>query len=445
MEYNEVIKHIYSIAKTAKYAPRGEYGHERMKYLMNLLGNPQEQYQVVHIAGTSGKGSTATILSHLFESQGLKTGLHVSPHLIEIRERMQVQNTFLPKQDFVTYYEQISTVLKKMEKSFFGPATYYETLMALSYYAFAQQKVDVAVVEVGCGGLLDGSNCVQNQNKISVLTRAGYDHEEVVGYTLPEIIFQDCGIVPKNGTVIVTEDNDTKQYYKYFLQGKNVRYVSVQKHCSNIVITPKNTLFTYHLGDIDFQVDLALKGTFQIENTVLALTTFFATKDRLLRSANVDIPNIQSKLATITFPGRYEEKYSQSGGLIVFDGAHNPQKITSLLDTLITYYPDQKISFIFSFKEGKNIVEMLKSITPIASHLYITDFSKFSKSGIAAVSTDFLEKELANMGFSNFSTLHSFNDIQHIIESYNNSIIPLVITGSLYFLAAYYGADDEQY
>ena len=183
----------------------GEAGLERMRTLAEVLGNPQEKYQVIHIAGTSGKGSTAAMISTMLTSHGFKIGLQVSPHLLDIRERVQINNELLSKEKFVTYLNEIAPHVEKVSRGDCGQVTYFEILVALAYYAFWKEEVVYAVMETGMGGLYDGTNIIQNPEKLAVITRIGHDHTSILGKTLPEITQQKAGIIHQ-GNMVITVD-----------------------------------------------------------------------------------------------------------------------------------------------------------------------------------------------------------------------------------------------
>jgi len=156
----------------------------RVKNFVKLLGSPQKKMKVVHIAGTSGKGSTATIISNVLQGLGFQVGLQVSPHLLDIRERCQVNNELLSEEKFIKYFLEIIPVIEKVAKTKFGKLTYFEIITGLSLYIFQQEKVDYAVIETGLGGTYDASNIIDDRNKIAVLTKIGKDHTEILQHFL---------------------------------------------------------------------------------------------------------------------------------------------------------------------------------------------------------------------------------------------------------------------
>jgi len=161
---------------------RKELGLERISYLLKLLGNPQDKFKSIHIAGTSGKGSTAYYLARLLQSSSqkpIKVGLHISPHLVDIRERMQINGQLIKLTKFTKLIEDIKGPVESMKNSKVGFPSYFEILVAAAFLYFAQEKVDWAVVEVGLGGRLDATNVLNPA--LTVITNVGLDHTDILG------------------------------------------------------------------------------------------------------------------------------------------------------------------------------------------------------------------------------------------------------------------------
>ncbi len=196
--YSQILSYLYGFIPD-RYSLKfsGQAGIERTKYLLQLLDNPQEKIKVIHIAGTSGKGSTAYLISKLLQHHGFKVGLQVSPHLIDIRERFQINNQLIPEELFVRTFQEIKPTIEKAKNSHWGKLTFFEILVSFAFYFFWKNKVDYAVMETGLGGLYDGTNVVENKNKLVVLTKIGLDHQWILGSTYEKIASQKAGIIKK--------------------------------------------------------------------------------------------------------------------------------------------------------------------------------------------------------------------------------------------------------
>jgi len=172
------------IPKTSTQTFPGKLGLNRAKYFLKLLGNPQEKLKIIHIAGTSGKGSTCYLISSLLTSQGFKVGLHQSPHLTDVTERFQIDGKIISQKEFVFYLNKVIPVINMVGKTFHGSLTYFEILVGLAYLIFYEKKIDYAVIETGLGGKYDGTNVVARPDKLSVLTKIGLDHTNILGKTI---------------------------------------------------------------------------------------------------------------------------------------------------------------------------------------------------------------------------------------------------------------------
>ena len=375
---------------------RKELGLERVKHLLKLLGNPQDRFKSIHIAGTSGKGSTAYYIARLLQGSGclaaikkrsanletklvsklpprsglrlrrdlgvskkvfesrlrqvfdwrqasrsmsnVKIGLHVSPHLVDIRERMQIfksskfptslrlrragkvqssklENGLMPMGGFIKLFNEIKPIVEKIqrEKPDLTPS-YFEILVAASFLYFAQEKVDFAVVEVGLGGRLDATNVLKPE--VCVITNVGLDHTEILGKTIEKIAFEKAGII-KEGIPIIT--GATGKVLKV------IEKVAKEKKAPLIKINTQNlgkTLKSDIISSINLPIDIFRLPyqNFASSNALLAIATAKVTGFSAVGQSIIEA------LST-TFPGRFEE-IDQN---VILDGAHNPDKISTLI------------------------------------------------------------------------------------------------------------------
>lgn len=407
----------------------GAFGLERTKFLALLVGNPQENYPVIHIAGTSGKWSTATCTSAILQAHGYKTGLHVSPHLLDRRERVQVDNLFADDTILLKAVEQLATAIEHCTASEYGQPSYYEAMIVFAYLCFSLAKVDVAVVEVGCGGLYDGSNIVARQDKISVITRQGYDHQDIVGETLKEIAENDVGIILPESRVVALEQEDevcnTAIHQDVERKSANLHLVSQWLRYGNIRIENRQTIFDYNDQK---NIRLWLVGLFQAENAALAIT---ATQ---LFCGNFDRAKTRTTLEKTRFIGRLDIRQLHNR-TVVLDGAHNPQKMQALVDTLRVLYPNKKIIRYAAFKQGKDRQEMLDVMQTLSQNFVLWSFAGAQDMSFRSVSQEDILKYLDWIIVkSSKDPAEFFVHIEtHIPE---DSIV--VVTGSLYWLSRIY-------
>jgi len=415
----------------------GNIGLLRAKYFMKLLGDPQDKIKVIHIAGTSGKGSTAHLTSHLLQSQGFSVGLSISPHVFDIRERMQIDNQLPSEKLILKYFNQILPAILKMEKCKYGMPTFFEINVALAFFMFAQEKLDYAVIETGLGGTLDATNTVTAKNKLCIITKIGLDHTQILGNTIAKIASEKAGIIVKQNTVIghqssVTALNIIKSQCK---KNKAALHVVDKKNYSVISSTSNNTEFNFSFRDLKLKnINLGLIGTHQAENCSMALACLLLLSRR--DGFSIDEKLLRNVLRNIKIAGRMEIKKIKNKTIII-DGAHNPQKMQALTNNLAQIYPQQKFTFIVAFKKGKDFKEMLKKIIPLADKILLT---RFSTSGMdnhwSSIDNQEISAFLKSQNFKNFSTIE--NEHSHILENMRTSKKPVVITGSLYLVSSIY-------
>lgn len=397
------------IPKNSQQTFPGELGLKRAKYFLKLLGNPQEKLKIIHVAGTSGKGSTCYLISTLLSSQGFKVGLHQSPHLIDVTERFQTNNQNISKEDFVDYLNKIIPIINMVGKTFHGPLTYFEILVGLAFFIFSEKKVDYAVMETGLGGKYDGTNVVERPDKLSVITKIGLDHTSILGKKIEEIAFQKA--------MIINEKSQAISIYQEPEVEKVIRKVAEKKK-ANIVFIGRGIARNARTGMI---------GDYQQENANLALESvkFLSKRDGFI----IDEKKIETVFHTAKFPGRFDIK-KINGKTVIFDGAHNPQKMEAFINSLIKKYPKKKFNFLLAFKKGKDYQEMLNIILRTAvSKIIVTSFFTENQDMInQSEDTNNIINVIKNI---NFITITNLKTAWKTILKEES---PIVVTGSLYLV-----------
>ncbi len=408
----------------------GKLGLERTKHLLGLINNPQDRVKIIHIAGTSGKGSTCYLISRVLSSLGFKVGLHLSPHLQDIRERTQINNKLISKQKFVEYLNQIA--------SYLGSCTYFEILTALAFYTFWKEKVDYAVIETGLGGLYDATNTVNSRDKLVILTRIGKDHTHILGDTLTKIALQKAEIIQKDNSVIALfQKPQINQRYEEISKKRSAKLYYIRKgvNFKNVEIDISKTIFDFTFKDTSFSnIHLGLLGKHQAENCSLALAAvlLLSNKDNF----EFNKQKIKYVLKSAYFPGRLD-LFNINDRVIILDGAHNPQKISTLTKSLIKMFSGQKLNFLLAFKRDKDSLNLLKNIVRLANHITITSFFiKNQDLFHLSKETKEIEKDLKKLNFRNFKIVE--NPKQAFKYALENGKNPLVITGSLYLISEIY-------
>lgn len=369
-KYEQALGYVRSINHTTRQGYLNS-GLKRINKLLELLDNPHKKFHSIHVGGTSGKGSTSTMISCILKEAGYKTGLHVSPHLEDIRERMQIDNKMITRENFIELVNILKPGIEKMKSEYDEEPTYFEALVALAFLHFSIEKVDIAVIEVGLGGLLDGTNVIMPE--VAVLTNVSLDHTEILGDTVEKIAQDKVGIFKQNIPVItcvqqpsviqIVESSAKDKNCPLYRLGDDFNYEITE---SNL----KGSIFNFKSKDKNINnIRILAIGKHQVENASLAIQAI-----NKLKNFKIEERHIKEALSKILIQGRFE--IINKDPLTIIDGAHNPAKILSLTSTLKNIFPESKISFIISLKKGKDIKEIMKEINPLAKKIYATSFSQ---------------------------------------------------------------------
>lgn len=410
----------------------GRRGLERTRFLLKQLGDPQEQLRVIHVAGTSGKGSTATLIAHLLYAHGFKVGLHLSPYVYDIRERVQLNGQLIDHQKFVTYLNELMPAIEATSHSEYGAPTYFEILVALAYYTFAREQVDYAVMEVGLGGTFDGTNVVNRPDKVCVITPIDVDHRRLLGDTPAENAIQKAGIIqPGNHVVARTQLPEvTVELNRRIRQvSASVEWIDPDQIIRDLSVTLSGTIYRQSIRDREF-IDLRLKliGRHQAENAAHALTVVTHIADRDHWSTNEQA--IRHALVTTQLPGRFEI-VTINGRTCILDLAHNPQKIASVVATVQSVLPGTRIPVLVAFRDGKDSRSCIRLLQPIASQIVGTTFGT---SSLKAISIGVLQAEFGDELSIPWSVVTDpIEAFQALISQSDGRIL---VTGSTYLIEA---------
>jgi dihydrofolate synthase/folylpolyglutamate synthase len=435
--YQQALDYLHQSIPKGKLRYPGTLGLDRQKFLLKCLGNPQNKYPVIHIAGTSGKGSTASYISFLLKNHGFKIGLTISPHIFDIRERIQINNKKISQKNFVSLLNKIIPAIEKTITNGFGKPTYFEIMVTMFFLAFYQHHVNYAVIETGMGGLMDGTNVVTAENKIAVIARLGLDHTRILGNTIIKIAQQKAGIVHKKNTVISLWQVKNARLvidHAAFTNHSKVLYLQKNKSYKNIQLLKKGLVYDYKFNNLSIKkLFLNTIAIYQIENSALALGVLkiIADRDHFETKENI----IRQTLSVFKFPGRMSI-FKIRNSTIIFDGAHNPQKMSSFIKSLKYFYPDQKFVFIVAFKQKKEAKKMLRSIVSIASQIILTSFVVNDQDMIAISQTiNDLINILNQLNFKNFRVV---NNPELAIKTSVKESGLVAVTGSLYLFSKVY-------
>ena len=402
------------------------FGLERMVELLELRGNPHLKLKVIHIGGTNGKGSTITFLKNMLEKMGLKVGVFSSPYLIHYTDQISINGKSIPEARLEAMMADYESLLEGEKGLALQGTTEFEIITALAYDYFAAEKVDVAIMEVGMGGLLDSTNVCQPI--LTGITTIGLDHVALLGDTLEAIAEQKAGII-KQGIPLVTGRiaPEALAVIDSIAATKNaprIRYerdyqVSHQKS----VVTGE--IFDYASAVRQGRFQTGLIGLHQIENAgmAIALLDTFCHEDGRELPANTLIAQV---LEETRWPGRLE--IVSRDPLMILDGAHNPHAIKALLATLQERFADYRKEILFTCIKTKALEDMLDLLETLPdTKITLTHFED------SRATDEKVLKELADSRNLNYQDWQEFLD-QKLSENEEKKTVR-IITGSLYFLA----------
>lgn len=376
-----------------------------MVQLMGLLGNPQDSLKIIHVAGTSGKTSTSYYVASLLNAAGYKTGLTVSPHIDEVNERAQIDMAPLLEPEFCS---EFSLFMEIIDNNNLKP-TYFELLIAFSFWLFNKRGVDYAVVEVGIGGLLDSTNIVDRPDKVCVITDIGLDHIEILGDTINEIAMQKAGII----------------------KAKNAVFMNAQSPDIMAVVSNQCVSVGAQLHVVNDSAHMSSLPLFQQRNFGLAQSV---VEYILARDGHSSLSSQKTSTASeIVVPARMEEVSFQDKPLVL-DGSHNEQKIGALVESMKNRFPDARINLLVSFGETKRngVLASMKLLSQLGLDVVVTDYSHNGASFKRAISADELAAIAKQAGFRSITVQP---DPKLAFDVFKNDIKGVgLVTGSFYLL-----------
>lgn len=382
---------------------------ERMRPMMQQLGNPQERLKIIHVAGTSGKTSTAYFIARMLQKPGEKIGLTVSPHVTSVTERVQINSKPVSEQEFCQALGNFSDLITEFEPS------YFELLVAFAYWYFERVGVRYAVIETGLGGSFDGTNIAQNEDKLCVITDIGLDHTAILGDTLSQISSQKAGIIHhKNDAVMYEQSSEITDVFL-----RRVGTVGAHIHVQH----QDDLASTYN--DMQFE-KLPL---YQQRNWLLAREAC------ALIAARDDYELDQGHMAAtvdLQVPGRMEE-IRIGKKTIVFDVAHNEQKAKAFAASFTQRFGDQKAALLLAVRQGKDHLKMLEAIQPFCQSLIVTTYDASQDLPIPSMAATDLGRDAQRLGFRDVAEVQDTREACRQLLQLPNDV--LVVTGSLFLVS----------
>ncbi len=383
---------------------------DRILMAMDLMGQPQNNFKTIHIAGTNGKTSTSRMIERLLRSLDLKTGLFISPHLIHPRERIEINGQIISETRFQEIFDEINPYIEIIDQKFQdSPMTFFEVLTAMGFLAFSDEPIDVLSLEVGMGGRWDSTNVVTPE--VSVITSIGLDHQEFLGSSIKEIAYEKAGIIKENIPVVIsTQVKDANLVLNEIAANKNSpilresiefdvleRTVGIGGQQLNIA-TP---LGTYQ------DLFLPLYGKFQASNAACALTaveTFLGKK--------LEAELVQEAFAEFKSPARLQ--IVRRNPTVLIDAAHNISGVQNTLEAISETFKFENKILIIGFMKDKDIDEMLNLLKGFAQDVVVTEANTVR----AISSKDLLNKvnSIANFSKEIFEQKNSKNALDLAVE-----------------------------
>ena len=419
--YTEALDYIYDLTKYGI-----KLGLENIKYLLYLLGNPHKNLKIIHVAGTNGKGSTASLISSILKSDGYKVGLYTSPHLVDFTERIKINQKPISRKKVSELLERIKPLIEKVSQTPpYGHPTFFEVITSLAFLYFYEEKVDFLVLEVGLGGRLDATNVTEPL--VSVITHVDYDHMDKLGNSLEKIAREKGGIIKPGGIVISSKQYD--EVYKeikkiaddknslLYSTGKEINYKVVKSDVQGVIFDLKGIYHHYK------NLHTPLLGRHQADNATNAIAAVEALK---MKGTDISQKAIRDGLEKVKWTGRLE--IVRNNPTIILDGAHNPNGAKIMHQALEEIFSYRYLTLVLAIFADKDYKKMIEVLAPGADLIIAT-----KAENPRAASPQAISKEAAK--YINENKIIAIENIPQAINyalSNSKEDALICITGSLY-------------
>lgn len=396
MLYNEALKYIHSL-NAFGIKP----GLERMQIVLDVLGNPQDKLQFIHVAGTNGKGSTSTIIAKALEYTGKRVGLYTSPFVIDFRERIQINGEYISENDLSVLTQKIINTNVEL--------TEFEFITALAFLYFYKNSCDIVVLETGLGGRLDATNIIESP-LCCVITKIDYDHTLILGDTIEKIAFEKCGIIKENANVVCYPYQNESALSVIKKTAPNIIAPSVSELKIDDNVFPNNRFF---YKSIEYTTSLC--GRYQVYNAITALEA--------LATVGIDISGDSVKRAVFDafIPARME--VISTLPLVVLDGAHNPNGADALCDVMSHY---NSITAIVGMMADKDVDLFLQKVSAYCKNVITVKVESNARS----MSAEQLKEKVSRYNKNVFAASNHLDAINLAKKLSEDN--PVFVFGSLY-------------
>jgi len=372
-EYNQALTYLYNLQKFGI-----KFGLSKTENLLKAFKHPQRHLQCIHIAGSNGKGSVAALLAVMYAQAGYKVGLFTSPHLIDFRERFQINGRMISKEKTLDLIKEIREKTSSQE-----PPTFFEFVTAMALLYFRREKVDLAIMETGLGGRLDATNIIRPL--ITVITTISLEHQEYLGNTLASIAWEKGGIIKERVPLVtgVSQKKVRRILADMCLEKEAPMFLAGRDFQTRKTGPGKFTYFGFRISDFGRNksitkgqipqsaipipnLTVSLLGDHQIKNAGLALTVVHLLGKKFPVTEEMK----REGLKNVSWPGRLE--VLAKSPWIVLDGAHNPGAMKTLAENIPRVFSFKRLLLIFGMMKDKNIPETLRYLIPLADKVFLT-------------------------------------------------------------------------
>jgi dihydrofolate synthase / folylpolyglutamate synthase len=430
MNFNEAEQFIQGLTdfekKPGVLYTAATYDLKRLELLLDMMGNPHKDVITVHIAGTKGKGSTAAMVASILKYSGHRVGLFTSPHLLTIRERLQVNNVLITEQEFAdTVAGLVPGVEKINSENRYGKLTTFEVLAAAAFVFFKRSGVEFQVLEVGLGGRLDATNVAYGD--VCVISSISLDHMEVLGDTEEKIAAEKAGIIKQGSTVInFPQKTEVTRVVQNVCREKGADLIQLGTDISwerkGGDLTGQQ--FIVKTGSNTYDLSMPLLGDHQLENASAAVAVIEALKRK---GARISPENLKTGLGRVQWPGRLQFlRYSPD---VVADGAHNPYSMKVLAASVKKYFTFESCIVIFGTSNDKDIPGMIAEIKALSNNVIVTRSNHPRAAELQTLAAEFQKQSIAAL---------SSNTVEQAIKealSKSGRHDLIVVTGSLFIVA----------
>ena len=422
MNYVESLEYLDSLGKFGI-----QLGMERIEGLLKELGNPEKAIKTVHVTGTNGKGSVASMITNILLAANLKVGKFTSPHLVRYNERIELNGKDISDEDFATALSAAKVAADSIvQKGVCDQPTQFEILTAAAFLYFKLQNVDYAVIEVGMGGLWDSTNVITPV--VSVITNVALDHCDRLGTSIERIAMQKAGIIKEKVPVVAAvEGNEAVGPIVTFAMFREAPVYLYGKAFwgTEVESSMAGQKFTLHAGDFyasDYEIKLP--GEHQIKNTSLAIV---AAKLVSKQDDRINELALHLGVANTKWAGRLERIAMQPD--VILDGAHNPNGAEALRKALDKYYPGQRVHYVLGMMGDKDMSSVLKILVKPADVVYAVRADEGARAAEASAIAALVGEQAVPMA--------SLSEAYHkaVAEAGEQGVV--VVCGSLYLVGEF--------